>query len=66
MALNQIIRENPPKVTAREATERCAGCGHSFRKQELITAHEGHHDNLHFFNGERICRPCARRNGVEF
>jgi hypothetical protein len=40
MALNQIIRENPPKVTAREATERCAGCGHSFRKQELITAHE--------------------------
>jgi hypothetical protein len=65
MALNQIIRENPPKVTANDALE-CAGCRQEFPKAQLITVHEGRHDNLHFFSGDRVCRPCARANGVAY
>ncbi len=61
------IREKTPEVPAREATqEECAGCRESFRREEFITVHEGCHDNLHFFNGDLVCRPCARANGVEF
>ncbi len=66
MALSQIIRENPPKVTKREATEKCAACRERFPKRDLITVHEGRHDNLHFFHGDLICRPCARANGVAY
>jgi len=65
MARNTIIREKVPEVPASDTLE-CAGCGHSFCTEELITAHEGRHDNLHFFNGDRICRKCARASGVEF
>jgi hypothetical protein len=65
MARNTIIREKAPEVTASDTLE-CAGCGDSYCKQDLITVHEGRHDNLHFFNGDLICRPCARANGVEF
>ena len=61
-----ILRESPPKVTVREANDECAGCGNSFCKQDLITVHEGRHDNLTFFNGDLVCRKCARANGVEF
>jgi len=42
MARNTIIREKSPEVPA-ESAWKCAGCRESFRKQELITAHEGHH-----------------------
>jgi hypothetical protein len=59
------IREKAPEVRG-ESTQKCAGCRDSFRKQDLITVHEGHHDDLHFFNGDRICKSCARANGVEF
>ena len=65
MARNTIIREKSPEVPA-ESAWKCAGCRESFRKQELITAHEGHHDGLHFFKGDVICKPCARANGVAF
>jgi len=30
----------------------------------MVYLHEETHDNLTFFNGERICKPCARRYGV--
>jgi len=60
------IREKTPQVPIGEATDKHAGCGDSFRKQDLITVHEGRHDNLTFFNGESICKPCARAGGVEF
>ena len=59
------IREKTPEVPL-ESTARCAGCRESFPKKDLITVHEGHHDNLHFFNGDLICRPCARSNGVAY
>ena len=59
------IREKTPEVPASDTLE-CAGCGHSFRKQELITVHEDQHDGLHFFNGDFVCRPCARANGVAY
>jgi hypothetical protein len=34
--------------------------------QELVEVHEGRHDNLVFFDGDLLCRPCAREGGVEF
>jgi hypothetical protein len=61
------IREKTPEVPAREATqEECAGCRREFSEKDLITVHEGRHHNLHFFAGGRICKSCARANGVEF
>ena len=65
MAVQPSIREKTPEVPAGEQLE-CAGCGDSFHKQDLITVHDGHHDNLTFFSGDRICKPCARAGGVEF
>jgi hypothetical protein len=43
----------------------CSGCRGEYPEKDLTTVHEGHHDNLVFFHGDRICRPCARVNGVE-
>jgi hypothetical protein len=52
--------ENPKK------TAPCAGCRQRFPRRNLVTVHEDHHDGLEFFDGDRVCRPCARRNGVGF
>jgi hypothetical protein len=59
------IRDKTPEVRGDELLE-CAGCRREFRKKGLITVHEENHDNLTFFNGDRICKSCARANGVEF
>ncbi len=59
------IREKTPEVRG-ESTQKCAGCRESFPKAELITVHEGRHDNLHFFTGDRVCKSCARANGVAY
>jgi hypothetical protein len=60
------VAAGDPFAHAGERAYACAGCNRRLPKQDLITVHEGHHDNLHFFHGDRICKPCARRNGVEF
>lgn len=26
----------------------------------------GCHDGMHFFDGDKLCKPCARRNGVSY
>ena len=31
-----------------------------------MTVQEGCHDGMHFFDGDKVCRPCARRNGVSY
>jgi hypothetical protein len=59
------IREKTPEVTPPKRI-RCASCRQEFPKQDLITVYEGRHDNLHFFHGDLICKPCARRNGVAY
>jgi hypothetical protein len=67
MSSTRSIRTDSPESFATPPKRiRCAGCGRRLPKQDLITVHEGHHDNLHFFNGDRICKSCARANGVEF
>jgi hypothetical protein len=53
-------------TVADDVCEECAFCGRRLARRDLITVHEGHHDNLTFFNGELVCRKCARANGVEF
>jgi len=64
------IRENTPEVPPSEARHKelavCSGCRVEYREKQLITVHEGHHDNLTFFDGDRVCRKCARVGGVEF
>ena len=39
----------------------CSGCGERFPRRVLVEAME---DDLGVFEGERFCRPCARRCGV--
>jgi len=54
------LRPEKPKMAA------CSGCGGKYPHGELIELHEETHDNLTFFHGERVCRPCARRSGVSY
>jgi hypothetical protein len=61
------IRPRSLEVTAEKPKLAvCAGCGERFPRRELVTVHEGQHDGLVFFDGDKVCRPCAQRNGVEF
>jgi hypothetical protein len=44
----------------------CACCGRRLRLRELVELHEGNHDNLTYFHGDRLCRACADNAGVEY
>ena len=37
----------------------CAGCGEAVEVRDAIELHEGMHDGLHFFDGDRLCVGCA-------
>ena len=39
----------------------CASCGERFLGRDLFAVGE---DHLTFFEGDELCRPCARRHGV--
>src|SRR5215211_3322255 len=39
----------------------CSGCGGEYPRREMVYLHVGHHVNLVFFHGDRVCRPCAMR-----
>ena len=39
----------------------CASCGGRFSGRDLVAVVEGH---MVFFEGDELCRPCARRHGV--
>jgi hypothetical protein len=57
----------PPRTpTEKPKTAPCAGCRESFPRRELVTVHDGRHDGLHFFDGDSVCKPCARRSRVTF
>jgi hypothetical protein len=60
MARTPTIRPEREKVAV------CSGCGGKYPRKELIYLHEDNHDGLVFFNGGRVCKPCARRNGVDY
>jgi hypothetical protein len=40
------------------------GCRQRFPRRELLIVQDDRHDNVVFFDGDKVCRPCARRNGV--
>jgi hypothetical protein len=54
------LRPEKPKVAV------CSGCGGKYPHRELIELTEDNHDNLTYFHGERVCRPCSHRNGVSY
>ena len=60
------ILAHPRAPTAKTKTARCAGCRLEYPRKEMVAVQEGHHDNLVFFGGEKVCKPCARRNGVSY
>ena len=45
---------------ARAKTRTCAGCSGRFRGRDLL---EVSADSLTFFEGDELCRPCARDHG---
>ena len=44
----------------------CAGCGGEYPRREMVELHPEMHDNIVFFDGDKVCKPCARRNGVSY
>jgi hypothetical protein len=55
-------RTDKPKT----AELSCVGCRQSLPRRELVVGDDDRHDNLAFFDGDKLCRPCARRNGVSY
>ncbi len=45
---------------AKAKTRECAGCSGLFRGRDLV---EVAPDSLTFFEGDELCRPCARAHG---
>jgi len=43
-----------------EKTSPCAGYRSEYPPRELIEVRPDRHDNLVFFAGDRVCKPCAR------
>jgi hypothetical protein len=64
--VDERILAHPRIPTEKPKTAVCAGCRGEYPRRELVTVHEGHHDGLVYFHGAKLCRPHARRNGVEF
>jgi hypothetical protein len=64
--VDERILAHPRTPTEKHRTTRCAGCGGEGTRREMVHLHEENHDNLTFFHGELVCKPCARRKGVEF
>jgi hypothetical protein len=54
------LRPEKPKLAD------CSSCDGKYPHRELIELHEDNHDNLTFFNGERLCKPCACRDGIAY
>ena len=42
-------------------TGTCAGCGERHRRRDMLDVPEDHEM---FYEGDELCRPCARRHGV--
>jgi hypothetical protein len=55
---------DPFSAKQSELTAKCTGCRQRFSWREIVVVHEGMHDNLIYFHGDKLCRRCARRNGV--
>ena len=66
MDIRRIPPAGDPFTVEKHQTAKCAWCHETFSRGKLVTVHGGHHDNLVFFDGDRICRPCARRNGASY
>jgi hypothetical protein len=49
------------RATTRAKTPQCDGCHASFSVRDLFDVGEG---NMTFYEGERVCRECARAHGV--
>jgi hypothetical protein len=63
------IRIHPagdPFTAKEEPAAKCTGCRQRFSRREIVVVHEGMHDNLVYFHVDKLCRRCARRNGVSF
>ncbi len=47
-------------TVAKAKTRECAGCSGRFRGRDLVEVGD---DSLVFFEGDELCRPCARAHG---
>ena len=64
--MDERILAHPRTPTEKPKMAVCSGCGGKYPRKELIALHEDNHDNLTYFQGERVCRPCVRRSGVSY
>jgi hypothetical protein len=57
---------DPFTALPKPRTAECVGCRQRFPRRELLIVQDDRHDNVVFFEGDKVCRPCARRNGVSY
>jgi len=56
---------HPSRTEKTSAQATCAGCRAEYPRRVLVEVLPERHDSLVFFDGDKVCRSCARRNGVE-
>jgi hypothetical protein len=62
----EVCKHETAATIVRAKSGVCAGCGRRFRRRELVECVEGDHDNLTYFDGDRLCRTCADNAGVAY
>ena len=55
--------EHVGAIVARAPLLMCSGCGDRFRGRDLIEVMDWH-ESLTFFEGDVLCKECARGHGV--
>jgi hypothetical protein len=62
----QVCKHETAAIIARAKSGVCAGCGLRFCRRDLVDLDQGNHDDLTYFDGDRLCRTCADNAGVAY
>jgi hypothetical protein len=64
--VDERILAHPRTPTHKPKTASCVGCRVEYPRREMVYLHQENHDDLTYFQGERMCKPCAPRNGISY
>lgn len=62
----ETCKHHTAALIAHSKTTTCDGCGSRCPSCELVEVLPDFHDNIRYFDFDRICRPCADRDGVVY
>jgi hypothetical protein len=57
---------DPFSVKPPGENAKCAGCRRQYPRKNLLEVTPERHDGIVFFDGDKLCRPCADGAGVAY